>query len=197
MTNKSVLYLLILLFFTVACSTDYLPKPKGFNRIELPPHKYKQLETDKHPYTFEHSVHAKAYDDTTSWEKKKKHYKIIEYPDYNAKVHLTYKNLSGNKDTLDSYLDEAYRLLYGHDKKAYGIDQVVDTTGNGYAVTYFSLSGEVPSQYQFVTHDSSNHFMRGALYFRTAEKNDSLAPVINYIKEDIHHTVNTLEWKQE
>lgn len=196
MTNN-IFYIFIILLFAAACTSDYLPKSKGFNRIDLPEHEYKQLDTDKHPYTFEHSIYAEAHDDTTSWEKKKNHYKIIYYPKFEAKIHLTYKSLKGNQDTLDSYLDEAYRLLYGHDKKAYGIDQVIDTTDHGYFVNYFTLSGEVPSQYQFITHDSTNHFLRGALYFKTAQKNDSLAPVIDYIKEDIHHTVNTIEWKQE
>lgn len=190
-------YLLLIICLITACNTDYLPKPKGFNRIELPPHEYKQLETDEHPYTFEYSVHAEAVDDTALWKEKKKHYKTIYYPDFDASLRLTYKSFKDNPDTLQSYLDEAFRLLYGHDKKAYGIDQKVETTDKGYFVSHFTLSGEVSSQYQFVTHDSLEHFMRGVLYFKTATKNDSLSPVIDYIKKDAHHTLNTLQWKYE
>jgi hypothetical protein len=39
--------------------------------------------------------------------------------------------------------------------------------------------------------------LRGALYFRTATANDSLAPVIEYIKADMIHLLNTLEWEAE
>ena len=60
----------------------------------------------------------------------------------------------------------------------------------------FRLEGEVSSQYQFYTHDTTNNFLRGALYFETATKNDSLKPIIEYVKEDINHLVNTLEWKE-
>ena len=59
----------------------------------------------------------------------------------------------------------------------------------------FKLEGEVFSQYQFYTHDTITNFLRGALYFETATKNDSLKPIIEYVKDDINHLVNTLEWK--
>ena len=49
-------------------------------------------------------------------------------------------------------------------------------------------------QFQFITTDSVNHFLRGALYFQVATKNDSLAPIIEYIKKDMIHILNTLEW---
>ena len=59
------------------------------------------------------------------------------------------------------------------------------------------LEGEVPSQFQFHITDSTDHFLRGALYFKTATKNDSLAPAIEFLKSDIIHLLNTLEWKPE
>jgi gliding motility-associated lipoprotein GldD len=59
------------------------------------------------------------------------------------------------------------------------------------------LSGEVPSQFQFYITDSTRHFLRGALYFPTATKNDSLAPIINYIKQDMIHLLNTTRWKEQ
>ena len=39
------------------------------------------------------------------------------------------------------------------------------------------------------------HFFRGALYFRTATDNDSLAPVIEYVKTDMVRMLNTLKYK--
>ena len=79
--------------------------------------------------------------------------------------------------------------------KAYAIDESIISLDNGSKATIMELSGEVPSPFQFHVTDSLNHFLRGALYFKTATKNDSLAPVINYVKKDILHMMNTLEWK--
>ena len=36
---------------------DFTPKPKGYNRIDLPPHRYRPLPGG-HPYTFEYSQEA-------------------------------------------------------------------------------------------------------------------------------------------
>jgi gliding motility-associated lipoprotein GldD len=58
------------------------------------------------------------------------------------------------------------------------------------------LEGEVPSQFQFTVTDSTKNFMRGALYFNTKVANDSLLPAIDYMKKDIMHMINTLEWKR-
>ena len=63
-------------------------------------------------------------------------------------------------------------------------------------VSIAELYGDVPSQFQFVCTDSVNNFLRGALYFNTKVKNDSLAPAIDYVKSDIIHLLNTLEWKE-
>ena len=43
--------------------------------------------------------------------------------------------------------------------------------------------------------DSTEHFLRGALYFNVEPNNDSLAPVLTFIEEDVRHLVNTFRWK--
>jgi gliding motility-associated lipoprotein GldD len=67
-------------------------------------------------------------------------------------------------------------------------------TPNGYSAVVAELSGEVPTQFQFFVTDSTTHFLRGAVYFNTAMKNDSLAPVIEYLKIDMTHLMNTLKF---
>ena len=80
--------------------------------------------------------------------------------------------------------------------KPANIDESVVKTDKGYYATVFELSGEVPSQFQFYVTDSAKHFLRGALYFRTAVKNDSLSPVIEYMKDDVRKLMNTIEFEK-
>lgn len=174
------------------CGDDYFPKPKGYNRIDLPHHQYKVLEED-HPYTFEHSVHAKILRDSSSIAEP--HWIDIYYPEFKSNVQITYKPVKNNNIRLNELFNDAHKLKSGHLKKAYAIDEWISRTPSGKDVTIFELEGEVPSQFQFYVTDSTRHFLRGALYFRTSTKNDSLAPVIGYMKKDIMHLLNTLEWK--
>ena len=49
--------------------------------------------------------------------------------------------------------------------------------------------------YQFFATDSTQHFLRAALYFETTPNEDSLAPIHQYLLKDMQHMVNTLRWK--
>ena len=92
---------------------------------------------------------------------------------------------------------DAYKLTAKHQVKAYSIEETVLQTPNNHTAVVAELAGEVPTPFQFFSTDSTDHFIRGALYFRTASQNDSLAPIIDYIKMDIVHMLNTLSWQDE
>jgi gliding motility-associated lipoprotein GldD len=192
-------YLLLCAFGTVlslltACTEQdgYVPKPKGYNRIDLPGSDYQTLQS-AHPYQFEYSVHARILPD--SFDLAEKDWIFIHYSKLGATVEITYKPLKKDPQLLKELLNDAFRLTNKHQIKAEAIEDSVMTTAKGKTAGLFTLSGEVPSQFQFFVTDSTRHFFRGALYFKTATKNDSLAPVIEYIKKDMVHLLNTLEWQ--
>jgi gliding motility-associated lipoprotein GldD len=180
-----------LLIITSACENDFLPKPKGYNRIELPPHKYQALP-DSLPYRFEYSSHSNLYRDS-SWVSERFWIELV-YPDLGATVEITYKPILKNKSLLREYFETAYRLTSQHQVKAYAIDESIIRLPNQDPAIVAELQGEVPSPFQFYTTDSAMHFLRGALYFKTATQNDSLQPVIDYIKIDMLHLLNTLRY---
>lgn len=182
---------IISLLVLAACDQDFSPKPKGYNRFELPPHEYVSL-ADSLPYDFDYSAHAKIMKDT-SWISND-NWIEINYPKYKANIHITYKSIA-NQDSLREYLDDAYFLTAKHQIKAYAIDESIAITPSGKTVVYAEIDGEVPSQFQFFSTDSSKNFLRGALYFYTQVQNDSLQPAIEYVKRDIVHMMNTLEWR--
>lgn len=179
------------LFTACGGRSDYVPKPRGYNRIDLPEFSYQQLE-DKHPYTFEYSEEAIIRPDSSGIAEP--HWIHIIYPAFGADVQLTYKSVGQDPKFFDEFIDDSHRLINKHMVKASAINESVVRTPSGKTAAVYELEGEVPSQFQFYISDSSSHFLRGALYFQTAVKNDSLAPVIEYIKKDIIHLLNTCEW---
>jgi gliding motility-associated lipoprotein GldD len=185
-----------------------MPKPKGYNRIDLPAHEYMN-SPDSLPYFFKVSTYARINQDS-SWiamnrikEKinpkfpliKEKYWIDISYETLGANIEITYKEINKRNDLMKAYFEDAYKLASEHQVKANAIDESIIRTVNGYTASIIELKGEVPTQVQFVTTDSVQHFLRGALYFKTATMNDSLAPVISYLKVDILHFLNTLRWK--
>jgi gliding motility-associated lipoprotein GldD len=195
MVSKVLRYIYVaILIVMMGCDRDYLPKPLGYNRLTLPEPEYHSLP-DTLPYTFEYSKHAQLLDDTT--EISERFWIEIYYPELKANVHITYKPLSHNQKLLQEYLKDAYTLTAKHQIKAYAIDEVIATTPSGKTAVIAELEGEVPSQFQFTVTDSSENFLRGALYFYTQVNNDSLAPAIDYMKKDLMHMINTLEWRKQ
>nr|WP_188558032.1 gliding motility lipoprotein GldD [Hymenobacter glacieicola] len=186
---------LALLALAAGCTStpDFTPKPKGYNRIDLPPHAYQQLGPG-HPYRFEYSRYAKILRDSSYLAQP--HWINVYYPSLQANVQVTYASLTGKPQLYSKLLEDARKLTSKHEIKATAIDENVLKTPHGMRVSVFELQGEVPSQFQFYTTDSTKHFFRGALYFRTATANDSLAPVIEYVKQDIVRMLNTLQFTQ-
>lgn len=188
---KRLIILGLLLVF-IGCEEHYLPKPKGYNRLELPPHQFINLP-DSFPYSFKISTAAKILPDS-SWMAER-YWMNIYYPGITGNIQLTYKNLKNDEKFLRELVDDSYMLTAKHQIKAYSIEETILITPSGKTAVVLELEGEVPSQFQFFITDSTNNFLRGALYFRTSTKNDSLAPAIEYLKIDVMHLINTLEWK--
>jgi len=180
--------------FILGCEKSFIPKPPGYNRLILPPHRYVDLP-DSLPYSFEVSHAARILPDT-SWLSEP-YWIDVYYPAMKCDVQITYKSLNKDKKLLKELLNDAYKLTAKHQIKAYSIDESLIKTPSGKTAVIEELSGEVASQFQFVVTDSSENFLRGALYFRTATKNDSLQPAIEYMKLDVMHMINTLHWRDE
>lgn len=191
---KGLGLVITLSFFLFSCERDYLPKSVGYNRIELPPAVYQPLP-DSLPYFFEYSQHAKLLKDT-SWIRER-YWVEIYYPTLKADVHVTYKNLNNNDKLLKELLNDAYVLTAKHQIKASAIDEIIIKTPKGHTAVIAELQGEVPSQFQFTITDSTTNFLRGALYFNTKVNNDSLQPAIEFMKKEIMHMINTVEWKNK
>ncbi len=185
---------IIFLCLISACDTSYLPKPYGYNKIILPHFTYQSIG-DSLPYRFEVNTLAIVKPDTGYLSEK--YWLDIDYPDFDASIQVTYKPLFNRQKELEEYLTDAFNLTSKHQVRAYAIEESIVLTPNNKTGVIAELSGEVPTPFQFFSTDSSSHFLRAALYFNTATKNDSLAPVIDYLKQDMIHMLNTLEWKNE
>jgi gliding motility-associated lipoprotein GldD len=173
-------------------SDGYMPKPKGFNRIELPPQEYRVL-TEEHPYSFGYSKSAIIQPDT--FGQAEPHWIIVYYPELDARIQITYKPLNGDLAKLSKHVDDAFKLAGKHHVKADSQEEKLIQLKSGKQAVVIELEGEVPSHYQFYLTDTSKHYLRGALYLMEPTLNDSLTPVVNYMKQECRHLLETLTWK--
>jgi gliding motility-associated lipoprotein GldD len=179
------LILLTILSIFVSCNEDVLPKPKAYLSLKYPKKSYKKLEL-KRPYSFEFLKNTIVINDAKNWLK-------IKYPELKASIDITYRPVSNN---LKELLTEAEKLVFKHTLKAEQIipKDFINPKKRVFGSLY-EITGNAASQIQFHITDSTNNFLKGSLYFYAKPNYDSILPAVAYIKEDILHLVETLEWK--
>lgn len=184
--NKTLLFLLVLII-AASCNRAYTPKPHGYFRIDFPEKKYINYESD-YPYFFKYPAYSRIID-----YKKDSAWINIYYPDNNAVIYLTYKEVNNN---INDYLEETRRFVYKHTLKADAISETpfINYEESVYGILY-DIKGNAASSINFFVTDSTQHFMRGALYFNTKPNKDSLAPVVDFIRTDIVYLMESFEWK--
>jgi gliding motility-associated lipoprotein GldD len=184
------------LLILISCNSDYTYKPRGYFKINFPQKTYQSFNQPGYPYTFEYPAYARVVKDTTFFEQKAENpYWInIDFPQFNSRIHISYKKVGRN--SFDSLVNDAFTLSYKqHTYKASAIEPEPFTTPNGVNGVYFSLKGNTATANQFFVTDSSNHFLRGALYFNATPNEDSLRPINDFLRKDLQHLINTLQWK--
>ncbi len=187
--NKIFSFLsLVIILLLMSCEGNYYPKPRGYFRIDLPKKAYQKFDTT-YPYTFEYPVYAKI-----NPHFKEPYWINIVFPQFKGTLHVSYKPIDHN---LNEYLEDTRTMVMKHIPKASSIEnkQYVDEADKVYGLTYNISGTGAASPFQFYLTDSTKNFVRGALYFKVVPNNDSLAPVINFLEEDIQHLIETFRWK--
>jgi gliding motility-associated lipoprotein GldD len=184
-------FLFILVAMITSCKETYAPKPQGYFRIDLPAKSYVKFDTT-FPYTFEYPSCARIVPDTRKTSEA--FWLNIEYPQFHGIIYISYKPVRGN---LVEYLEDTRTFVMKHIPKA---DAIGDSLIHRPDAKVFGLMYDIEgtgaaSPCQFFVTDSTTHFLRGALYFDTSPNNDSLAPVISFIRQDIVHLLQTINWK--
>ena len=196
--NVPLIFLTLAVASFLSCREVAVPKPKGYFRIDLPQKQYMMFnETDQAknlPLKFEYPVYGNisekgADNSEPGWFN-------IEFPAYKARIYLTYKDVKGN---LESLIEQTYTMnVKNHLTKADAInEQLIDDNENRVFGILYDLKGNTASAVQFYVTDSTNHYLRGSLYFESEPNADSLAPVIDFFRADVIHLIETLKWKEK
>ena len=196
---RKINLLTLLVFISVlhSCREVAVPKPKGYFRIDLPKRQYilfndQSPKSVEMPFSFEYPAYGQLSFQVEN--RTEPGWFNIEFPAYRAKIYLTYKII---KNDFESLMDQTYKMnVKNHITKADAINEraYINQENKVYGILY-DLKGNTASAVQFYVTDSINHYLRGSLYFSAEPDADSLAPVIEFFREDIIHLIETLKWE--
>lgn len=185
---RNSLWLLAGLLILNACSKpEPFPRPTGWPRIELPEHTYQEYSNPLCPFTMEIPAigEVERQRDDSCWAD-------FYFPRFDCRWHITYRNIPESGKTYGEHYEEYRKLVFKHIQK---VSQIQDTpvenpNGSG---TMFELYGTVAVPAQMIYGDST-HLLMISFYFDNAIRDDSLSPVINFMKEDLRHMAQSIRW---
>ena len=193
---KSIVFAAITVLFLFGCKEKYTPKPRQFFRIDFPEKSYHQLQPG-YPYQFDIPDYSKIVADEDNPDQP--NWINISVPANKAELHISYYNLkntaSPSRVLLNKFMEDTRALAYKHSQKADAIKEQVfmNPANNVYGLIY-KIEGNAASPMQFFLTDSTNHFLRGALYIREVPNIDSLKPVIDFLEVDVIRLIETTTW---
>ena len=212
---QKIIVLLVLVFQIFGCNSTYTSKKKGYFEIELPNHAYQTFDREGFPYSFEYPIYANIIQDSTYFDStpENPYWINIDFPQYEAKIFLSYKIIGGKaiykvKNTDGTYTDssginqfdkmvnDAFNLTNKNEAVASSIRNSLIKTPNDIYGVYFKVGGNAATARQFFLSDTNKNFIRGALYFEATPNADSIKPVQDFLTQDIHHMINTFRWKK-
>lgn len=191
MRTSNILLAILIACVAFGCSKDSIPKPRGYFRINLPEKNFESY-SGSCPFTLEVPKYSRI-EIIENHDSQDSCWFNIAFPQFKARIHCTYLPVNSNFDDL---MRDSYEYAFKHEVKASAIDRIIvsDDSSKVYGIIY-DIKGDVASQLQFFLTDSSDHFLRGSLYFENRPNADSLAPVVSYLKDDIFHMAESLEWQ--
>lgn len=209
MTNRPAYHILRSYFLLVSslaiiataatsCAEDYLPKPKSYPRIIFPSHSYTPFNIADCPFTFEYPVYGKIKKDSTRLLKEDESpcWLNIGFPDFNAELYLSYREIDSKQTSLPKLINDAYTMNHKHVIKADFIEDSLFVTPNKVSGVFYSVGGDAASSMQFFVTDSIRHFLWASFYVKATPNQDSIAPVTQFFNKDLQHIINSFDWKQ-
>jgi gliding motility-associated lipoprotein GldD len=190
----------IILLASCGGNNDYSPKPRGYFRIYYPKKEYRQFDTI-YPFTFIYPKYAYIVKDTHPQPGDKlinmKYLLNMQFPQFNGTLHLSYETITSKK-VFNELTEDARTFAFKHTVKATSIDQgIIRNPERKIYGIYYTIEGNAASSLQFYITDSTKNYLRGALYFNTTPRLDSIQPVLNFVKKDIDTMLKTFRWKQQ
>lgn len=181
-----------------ACGEDVsTPKPRAYPKVEFPQRGYQDYQSADCPFAFQYPSYGEIKKDKHFFDAPAENpcWMDIQLIPFNGSLHLSFKEVTEEKP-LPQLIEDMHKLTAKHVVKADFIEDYAIRTDKQVGGMLFEVGGDAASAIQFFLTDSTTNFLRGALYFKSTPNADSLAPILEFVRQDLNHLIDSFEWKE-
>jgi len=200
MFRLGTISIIIFSVFFIACNDEAipLPKPRIYPKVVYPDKAFEDLNVNTCPFTLSKPVYFKFKKDSLRLIEEKRFtcWFDLHCAELNSYIHLSYIPID-KSSPFDELVQDAFELANKHNVKAsartetrFGIES------KNLAGLIFEIDGPVAAPLQFFVTDSTDHFLRGSLYFNDVVNRDSIQPVYEFLKTDVDRLIESISWTQ-
>ncbi len=177
----------------VACQDKTpIPKPRAYPKIHFPERTYNTYEDPACPFSFKYP----AYAEIRLKEGSEICWFDLYMPAFEARLHCSYVPVTSRAEYQDLVRD-AFVIAYKINERANYMEESLIRTEKGIGGLAMTWTGPAASPMHFYLTDTTSHFFKAALYFDAKVQPDSLAPIVEFVKQDVQHVIRTFVWKNE
>jgi gliding motility-associated lipoprotein GldD len=188
---SKILFSLIFLGCMVSCKDEIsTPRPRAYPRVEYPKHELQEFSNGDCPFTFQFPKYAEVQmkADHPCWFD-------LFMPAFKARVHCSYLPVKDRAD-FDDMVKDTYTIAGKINERSNYMEESRIRNANGVGGLQLKFTGPAASPLHFFLTDTTQHFFKASLYFEAKVKPDSLAPIIEFVEEDVNKMIQSFEWKK-
>lgn len=197
--SRPILLISFILIICLACggNESYTPKPRAYPRVEYPKRDYQVFGNVDCPMRFRYPGYAEIKMQESFFGERPAHpcWFDLYIPAFDARIHCTYSSIESRQE-FDDLVHDSFTIANKINQRSQYMDEIRVANAAGVGGLIMEFTGAAASPMQFFLTDTTRHFFRGALYFNTQARPDSLAPITAFLKEDIAVMINSFEWKE-
>jgi gliding motility-associated lipoprotein GldD len=199
--RKNTIYgslLLVFLFLITACKNDNIsvPKPRAYPKVDFIKKDIQSTTFNNCPFSFDFPSYGELKKaKTTKGQVTMDCWFDIHMKAYNARIHCSYIPINKQED-LESYVKDAFTISGQINKRSDYMSEELIQNANGVKGLMMRFEGPAASPCHFYLTDEKEHFLKASLYFDTQVNPDSLAPITQYLLQDVDKMIASFKWKR-
>lgn len=197
LNKRNAINLVIIIFLSgilfTSCKKNEYPKEYVYQRIDYPDADYRTANNDAYPYSLEYPAYSALSVPET--KKTETFWLDFRFEKFRASLYTTFLGIKNKTEFVEKELIFNSMLIERLSEYSEINEIPVENNKHGYIATIYEIKGTPALPLAFYISDRNKFFYQGYLYFDYVPVADSVSDIIDGMKRDVTHMVESFRIK--